>query len=377
MAKGIEERHARSCRSRNGGRCDCEPTYRPYVWDARAREQLRGKPTKSYAEAAGWRRDALIAVRRGRATKRTALTLEQAGEAWLEGARAGLIRARGGHQYKPATVRAYEQALRLRAYPALGAEPVDEIGRADLQELIDDLNGKRGASTIETTVNAIRAIYGHEIGRDRLQHNPTRGVKLPAAGPRRERFATPAEAKALVAALPIEDQPVWATAFYGGLRRGELMALRDEAIDLDAGEIRVVAGWDVIAGEQPTKGRERRTVPIIGELRGILAAHRLRSGRRGRALTFGATDTTPFAPTMLRKRADAAWADAGLKRITLHACRHTFTSIAIAAGVNIGTVSAALGHASVTVTWDRYHHLLPGTMDEAAELIQAYIDGAG
>ena len=45
----------------------------------------------------------------------------------------------------------------------------------------------------------------------------------------------------------------------------------------------------------------------------------------------------------------------------------------IAAGVNIGTVSAALGHAGVTITWDRYHHLLPGTMDEAADLIQAYV----
>jgi integrase len=42
--------------------------------------------------------------------------------------------------------------------------------------------------------------------------------------------------------------------------------------------------------------------------------------------------------------------------------------------VNIGTVSAALGHASVTITWDRYRHLMPGTMDQAAELIQAYVE---
>jgi acetyltransferase len=48
-----------------------------------------------------------------------------------------------------------------------------------------------------------------------------------------------------------------------------------------------------------------------------------------------------------------------------------------AAEVNIGTVSAALGHASVTITWDRYHHLLPGTMDQAADLIQAYVSATG
>jgi integrase len=42
--------------------------------------------------------------------------------------------------------------------------------------------------------------------------------------------------------------------------------------------------------------------------------------------------------------------------------------------VDIGTVSAALGHASVTITWDRYHHLMPRTMDQAAELIRAFVE---
>lgn len=113
---------------------------------------------------------------------------------------------------------------------------------------------------------------------------------------------------------------------------------------------------------------------MIGELRTILAGHALRSGRRGSDLVFGATEVSPFEWRSLQDRPDAAWRAAGLKRITLHECRHTFASIAIAAGVNIGTVSAALGHASVTITWDRYHHLMPGTMDQAASLIQAYIE---
>jgi integrase len=134
------------------------------------------------------------------------------------------------------------------------------------------------------------------------------------------------------------------------------------------------AGWDTVEGEQPTKGRERRTVPIISELRTILVEHKVRTGRRDADLIFGATASSPFATKPLQDRADTAWRAAGLERITPHECRHTFASIAIAAGVNIGTVSAALGHASVTITWDRYHHLMPGTMEQAAELIQGYIE---
>ena len=167
--------------------------------------------------------------------------------------------------------------------------------------------------------------------------------------------------------------PIWATAFYGGLRRGELRALRAEAIDLETNEINVVAGWDDKEGEQATKGRENRKVPLIPALRAILRDHLLRTGRRGTDFVFGETSTSPFRAPALTLQADKAWKAAGLKRITLHEGRHTFASLAIAAGVNIGTVSAALGHASVKITWDRYHHLMPGTMDEAATLIQAYI----
>jgi integrase len=375
--KGIRERHSRLCRSRDGGRCSCAPSYEAQVWNPSEGKPVR-RSFRDLAEARTWLRDARVALRRGRQLVRTVPTLELAGDTWLDGARAGVIRARGGERYKPATVRDYERSLRLRAYPALGREPLDEIARADLQELVDELNADGlAATTIEQTINAVRAIYRHELARDRLKVNPTRGVTLPSGGERRERFATPPEAKALLAVLPEADRAVWATAFYAGLRRGELRALREQAVDLEASEIRVVAGWDAIEGEQPTKGRERRPVPIIGELRAILAAHKLRTGRRAGDLLFGATPSSPFATKPLQERADAAWKGAALERITPHECRHTFASIAIAAGVNIGTVSAALGHASVTITWDRYHHLMPGTMDQAADLIQTYIEASG
>jgi hypothetical protein len=87
------------------------------------------------------------------------------------------------------------------------------------------------------------------------------------------------------------------------------------------------------------------------------------------ALVFG-----PFDPGSLTERADAAWEKAGLKRITLHALRHAFASVAIASGHDIKALSTFMGHSSITVTLDRYGHLLPGAEDEAAELMNAYIE---
>lgn len=66
-------------------------------------------------------------------------------------------------------------------------------------------------------------------------------------------------------------------------------------------------------------------------------------------------------------------AEAGLDRITLHECRHTFASLMIAAGVNAKALSTFMGHANISITLDRYGHLIPGTEAEAAELLDAYL----
>jgi integrase len=62
-----------------------------------------------------------------------------------------------------------------------------------------------------------------------------------------------------------------------------------------------------------------------------------------------------------------------LEPIGLHECRHVYASLAIAAGVNAKALSTYLGHSSVTVTYDRYGHLMPGSETEAAGLLDAYL----
>ncbi len=46
----------------------------------------------------------------------------------------------------------------------------------------------------------------------------------------------------------------------------------------------------------------------------------------------------------------------------------------IAAGVNAKALSAFMGHASIVLTLDRYGHLFPGSEDEAAGLLDAYLE---
>jgi integrase len=94
---------------------------------------------------------------------------------------------------------------------------------------------------------------------------------------------------------------------------------------------------------------------------------------RDDGLVFGRSATTPFDPVTLAARASKAWGAANLAGITLHEARHTFASLMIAAGLNAKALSTYMGHASVTITYDRYGHLMPRNEDEAAALLDAYL----
>lgn len=80
-----------------------------------------------------------------------------------------------------------------------------------------------------------------------------------------------------------------------------------------------------------------------------------------------------FRPDKAQERADAAWASAGLDRITFHVARHTYASLLIAADANPKAITAYMGHSSIKTTFDLYGHLLPGNEAEPAGLLDAYL----
>jgi integrase len=73
----------------------------------------------------------------------------------------------------------------------------------------------------------------------------------------------------------------------------------------------------------------------------------------------------------MQERRDNAWK--GLERVTLNQCRGLYASMSIAAGVNAHALSKYMGHASITITLDRYGHLLGSNESEAASLLDAYL----
>lgn len=145
--------------------------------------------------------------------------------------------------------------------------------------------------------------------------------------------------------------PLLATAIFTGLRRGELLSLRWEDVDWNAGVIRV--------GESKTSAGVREVV-LMDSLKQILATHSLKCesldsewvfpNRNGAKMNPRTVGRCALKPTLER---------AGItKRIRFHDLRHTFASMLISHGHEPTYVAEQMGHTSASFTLKTYGHLM-------------------
>jgi integrase len=378
---GIVVKHRAGCASEHGARCNCRRVYQAAVWSARDSRRIR-KHFDSLSDAKSWRADSYGKLRRRELRAPSPMTFGEAAALWLLGMRAGSIRTRSGDEYKPSTIRSYEQALRGSRdgkgglLSELGAIRLSDLTVDDVQAYADRLLAAGAQpSTIHNQIMPVRVICRWR--RREVAVNPTVGLSLPAVRSARVRIVSPPEAELLIAALAERDRALWATALYAGLRRGELMGLRWCDVDLARGVLEVAQAWDpkehlMVA---PKSAAGTRRVPIAADLRAYLAPLYLAAATDAQGLVFG-TGGVPFSASSLYERAHRAWKRVGLRAVCLHDCRHTFASLMIAAGVNAKALSTFMGHATISITLDRYGHLMPGAEDEAAVMMSAYLQAA-
>lgn len=387
LPEGIQERHQKACRSRDGGRCNCQRSYRASLYDPRTSAYAYSgwrKGPAGQAEAEKWRskakRELAAQTTAGAAPSSLTPTLAEAWKEWTAGARSGAISNRNGQRYKPSALDGYERAWRNHVAADFGSKRLGIVTRHDLQRWVDKkAAGGTPRSTINNALDPLRVLYRRAQRRNMVATNPTADLELPARAREEMRFAEPEEAAALLEALPEGERALWATAFYGGLRRSELRALRWDHVVLGDAVIVVQAAWVDDDEGDPKSEAGRRRVPVIPQLAGILAAHKNRTARDGADLVFGRTAADPFQPTTVRARALKAWTkpDPPLDPITLHQCRHTAASFMIAAGANAKALSIVMGHASIEITFNRYGHLMPGSEDEVGRMLAAFIASRG
>lgn len=106
----------------------------------------------------------------------------------------------------------------------LGGIELNDIRAGQLDRLVGRLQAQGlAASSARNAFMPLQAIYRWALRRELARMDPTNAVELPLDRGRRDRFVSREEIEVRLGALPANDRPLWATAFYAGLRYGELM----------------------------------------------------------------------------------------------------------------------------------------------------------
>mgnify|MGYP000502889972 FL=1 len=265
----------------------------------------------------------------------------------------------------------WQEKVRIAArhlVPRIGGMRLDEIQGAAVGDLRLALAATRSgrvaarvqplsAKSINNVLNVLRHVL--DVARERGLIEAVPKIKLLRVRDPQWRFLTYEEADRLVAKTPEPWRTMILVALRTGLRRGELLALRWENVDLVHGRIRVT--HNLVRGrlKEPKSGKPRE-VPLSQTAAAALAAHRHErgpwvfcdaQGQRLRETTVG---------DVMRRCSTRA----GLPAYGWHVLRHTFASHLVMRGVPIRTVQDLMGHASILIT-QRYAHLLPGATREA------------
>lgn len=167
-----------------------------------------------------------------------------------------------------------------------------------------------------------------------------------------------------------QDAELTRVAAYGGLRLGELLALRWQDVDF-AGHALTVRRALSVGVESSTKSGKVRRVPLPDQAAAAL-------DRLSRRADFTAPGERVFCNSLgraldgsaLRRRFKRAQKAAGVRQLRFHDLRHTYGSLLAVAGVDVVTIQAAMGHGALATT-GRYLHARPAS-EQAVEFTRAF-----
>ena len=315
-------------------------------------------------------------------TEQSRMTLAEWLERWLAQMSATL---------RPSTLEHYRKDMENHVVPQLGAKSLAQVTAADLRKLYDTLkrcgrkNPRPGQSLglSGTTVHNIHATL-HQALRAAVEQgliprNPADEVEPPKITRQPMKILNEKQLDTFMEA--IKADPIWHDFFYTelttGLRLGEICGLMWTDFDGKAGVLQISRtlhkekGGRLVAGDTKTYAGTRKIVlpPSTAQL--------LRDRKKNSFSPWIFHDPirpeAPMNPKSAYHQLKKLLAQTGLPNIRFHDLRHTFSSHALASGVDAKTLSGILGHTKASFTLDTYTHTTTDMHRRAADIVGGFL----
>ena len=302
---------------------------------------------------------------------------------------------------KQSTYISYEGYIRIHLKPSLGGLQLRDITPRLLQEFYNYKAEAEGLAP-KTIVNLnlfLHKALSFAVNEGYIPSNPASAINLPQGDKPQIEILTRDEQVRLIKASYQHRYGVFIRlVLFTGLRIGEVLGLRWEDLDVQAGLLhirrtlnRLKKRGAVPPGESkteiviqsPKSQNSIRSIPILPAVmqdlmnwKAVQQSDRQAAGEN--YVDSGMIVTNPLGgymePRTFKDQYNQILNLAGLRHFTLHALRHTFASRAMEQGMDAKTLSVILGHASVSFTMDTYAHVLTSHKVESMALMEELFD---
>ncbi len=343
------------------------------IWHAQVR--VEGAPpkrrrAKSQREAREKLKQLLAELEQGGNLAAQQPTLEAWCVTWLETFAVNL---------KPNIKEDYAGAVRRYIKDSkLGRRKLSQLTPADVQAWVNNLNKQIAAQTVRNAHARLHKALAVAVRQRYIVRNVADDIELPSVRTPPIQPLDFAQARALLTLLAGHRwEALYWLALNLGMRQGEILGLTWDALNLDAGTLRVCQQLQRIKGEdgvrafvlQTTKTRAgERVLQLDADLVALLQEHKrvqeeecdLRGTywKNKLNLVFVTDTGAPIHFSDLVKQYKSALKQASLPAIRFHDLRHTAATLMLADNVPLVTISKILGHSSPAITATIYAHAL-------------------
>ena len=293
---------------------------------------------------------------------------------------------------RPSSHQTYQGYIHNHIRPNIGEIPLEKLTSLDLQKFYKKLLTQGRVDRVEAkgqpkglsakTVRNIHQILSSSLKLAQEQRliltNPAEGCALPRVEHQEMKTLTTVQ----LASFFREARESGVFELYylelaTGLRRGELLGLKWEDVDLQRGDLRVRRQVSRINGdvvEAPLKTKNAyRTLPLAEDTVSVLKEQRKKVGNS--PWVFPSPNGGPISPDSVLHMLHRVLKRAGLPKVRFHDLRHTFATLALQNGVDVKTVSGILGHFSAGFTLDTYAHITSAAQRQAAQTMGSVLAG--
>lgn len=283
---------------------------------------------------------------------------------------------------RPTTKARIYSVYKVHIAPEFGHVPLTAITGAGVSAWVLRMNAVQSAASVRKAAHVLSRLLGRAVADGLIKANPAQSIRLPSEVRHEQKFLTQAEALNLSIRIAPRFKAMVLVAVFGGLRFGEICALRREHVNplkntVTVKHTLVEVGSGISFGPPKTR-TSLRTVTLPRSIMAALVEHMDAYTELGAsALLFTGEKGQPIRRTWFyRHYWQPAAVLAGHEGLRFHDLRHTFVALWVSLGRNPKEVSKAAGHSSVAFTLDRYGHLYDTDHDGLADELDLMLRGS-